>query len=1814
MAINREISQFANFVQVDEVTQNIGIATDLSLNNFVGIGTSHPSAKLDVVGQTELDNLNVSVAATIGFGSISAAYIGFSTIGFATIRETYINDARISGILTTRSIDITGTGTLGDVSASSLVVSPGISTLDSLIVNNTAKISNIIYPLLDGQKGQVVVTDGAGNLGFGTAAAFFANRIYVSSVSGDDANDGSILAVKTIKKASQLASLKSGPTAIFVETGEYVEDNPIILYDDVSIIGDNLRNTVIRPLNAGKDMFRVRNGSYVTGFTLKDYVSSNTPVYTFDYAVAFDDPDDATTSRVGYAVTAESSLITRSPYIQNCSIISFLGANGVLVDGSKVKDPNIPVVPEEAERPVAGDQPVQGKSMVANAFTMVSFGGIGWRCINEGYAQVVSCFQIFCEDGSLCESGGYLSITNSATNFGNNALRAEGFNLRSYSFDRGIIAEHGVEDVKQTMRVVGLGRSDQELYVARLYTQDGKDVTNDFKPTGIGITFDGLVGIATTNSTITSNSHGLANGDTLAYIPDPSDSVLGLSTVTQYYVKIIDLNTLQLFVDNSFTVGVALTSTSVGIHTLNLKNPEFFASEIKPYSHNDYQKLTLVGLGSFIPGRTVQQPLGGGATAYGYVIDYNSSSNELIVSNELLSGNIKYGFNVTGGTFGSIQDHHSPATTIGITSIAGISTYYTVDFVVDATESGQLIQNIGILTTNYRLRFHRPSIVNSSAHTWEYSGSGTDYNALPENGGSPNRAKEQIFRKGGRVYSSGTNELGDFKIGNFIVAKNRTGNISFTNTVSIGNLSVLTLGVGGVSVDSISNDIGLGDNDAGGPSDRRLTTQLAQRTFLNNRLGNFIDKTASTSGVPNAVVLLNSAGKINSELLPPSTVSNFYYVGVGAATTTRTELANDIPARDLKTGDIVVENNGITTTSYQLFTDAESQYLILSDSTRDYNFITGDVVISSIESSSGIVTVPTNVGYGTTGLVKGVGLDISILNEGSGYTPGEYVNVSLASSTGTGSSMRANVTIDSSGEVSNVDVVFGGKDYAVNDVLQITSGIPQAGINYAAFTIDSVETRLYVKIATNNIKFTASNDSPNYIKDRDAVGLTTSVTSSYIIGFTPASAIDTITNRITIGSNNLIDGDIVQYSDGGNTTIGGLVDNGLYYIKKVTSTAIELHHNYGLTSPVDILTLSTGTHTITRKTVAFEKDTIVLLNHNYSTGDAVTISGSDIPAGISSSLFYYVGSATTNNFTLHPLRSNAIISVGGTTIQQIDITSSGSGNITFTKQNVEIVDVINTSSTNENNYVIISGNNIDASNIISGTVSPTRLGSGSASEDTFLSGNSSYQKVVKGVGIGTTEPINITSSAGYETGGGFTTYFGKVNISIRRADESTFPSDDYGNLGVARFKKSQFKIANNGAVRLKNSTTDGGDIDALTLEGRSSGFYRDPSNLTSAVPVEYGGTALNVPPPVGQILVGNGVGYNLTENPTITGSVTSPTFIGTFIGNLTGTATTLADGANITTGTINNARLPQQIDLTSSGIATIGRVHVDTITGPSTIVIDPSAIGDNTGIVRIKGDLVVDGNTVTVNANNLDISDKVIGIASTSIPTDAVSADQAGISVYGTTLKTLLYNNAQPAWKSNQDFDLSSGKVYRIDAIPVLSSTTLGSGVINSSLTSLGTLTNLNVLNTGIGTIPIADITTRLNTTQITEKANIVGSGAGGNYNLGSSGVVYFHTVANGSNWTPNFRYDGVTNLGDILTTGQSVTVTVIATQSGAATYSSSVQIDGNSSFTYGIQWSGASAPTFGSSSGLDIYTYTLIRSGTGTNDWLVLASRTQYD
>ena len=79
----------------------------------------------------------------------------------------------------------------------------------------------------------------------------------------------------------------------------------------------------------------------------------------------------------------------------------------------------------------------------------------------------------------------------------------------------------------------------------------------------------------------------------------------------------------------------------------------------------------------------------------------------------------------------------------------------------------------------------------------------------------------------------------------------------------------------------------------------------------------------------------------------------------------------------------------------------------------------------------------------------------------------------------------------------------------------------------------------------------------------------------------------------------------------------------------------------------------------------------------------------------------------------------------------------------------------------------------------------------------------------------------------------------------------------------------------------------------------------------------------------------------------------------------------------------------------------------------------------------------------------------------------------------------------------------------------------------------------------------------------------------------------------------PNIRINSSNTLQDAMDTGDVCTVTLITT-AAAAGYAANLTID---SVAVTEEWVGGSAPSAGSSDGLDIYCYTIICIGTGTGD-----------
>jgi len=109
------------------------------------------------------------------------------------------------------------------------------------------------------------------------------------------------------------------------------------------------------------------------------------------------------------------------------------------------------------------------------------------------------------------------------------------------------------------------------------------------------------------------------------------------------------------------------------------------------------------------------------------------------------------------------------------------------------------------------------------------------------------------------------------------------------------------------------------------------------------------------------------------------------------------------------------------------------------------------------------------------------------------------------------------------------------------------------------------------------------------------------------------------------------------------------------------------------------------------------------------------------------------------------------------------------------------------------------------------------------------------------------------------------------------------------------------------------------------------------------------------------------------------------------------------------------------------------------------------------------------------------------------------------------------------------------------------------------------------------------------------------------NYDVLTQAVLNYTSDA-AANWTLNIRGDGSNSLDSIMDTGESITIAHIVKQGSTPYYNSAVQVDGSSITP---EWQGGSAPSAGNASSLDVYSYTIIKTGSAT--FTALASQTQF-
>ena len=125
------------------------------------------------------------------------------------------------------------------------------------------------------------------------------------------------------------------------------------------------------------------------------------------------------------------------------------------------------------------------------------------------------------------------------------------------------------------------------------------------------------------------------------------------------------------------------------------------------------------------------------------------------------------------------------------------------------------------------------------------------------------------------------------------------------------------------------------------------------------------------------------------------------------------------------------------------------------------------------------------------------------------------------------------------------------------------------------------------------------------------------------------------------------------------------------------------------------------------------------------------------------------------------------------------------------------------------------------------------------------------------------------------------------------------------------------------------------------------------------------------------------------------------------------------------------------------------------------------------GNLTVIGNLTVEGTTTTLNTADLTVEDKNIVIANVASPTN-LTADGAGITIKGTTDKTISYSESDNWLDISESINLGSGKAVYIGDTLVINGNSLGSAITSiPGVTSFGTQNSINV---GPGIPPTAQL------------------------------------------------------------------------------------------------------------------------------------------
>jgi hypothetical protein len=547
------------------------------------------------------------------------------------------------------------------------------------------------------------------------AGATVTNILYVTK-DGSDTNTGRKLGDAKATIAGAIGAATSG-TVIKVSAGSYVENNPITIPEQVSIIGDSLREVSVSPQNANEDLFYVANGDYIAEMSFTGSLNSGKAIVTFNPV------------NVGY--------FNASPYVQNCT--NFIpNSIGMKVDGSKAIGPT--------------------KSMVVDSYTQYNQGGIGVSITNEGYAQLVSIFTICNDTAIFCGSGSACDLTNSNSSFGNYGLVADGVGPKKYTGIITTAAAANSDTFVLDLNVPTLGiqtavyNNTVGIITITTTTNHNLNVGMGVSISGLGFTCPSGAGI----STFPSGNFGYIFEVAAIGAANSFSAYVGVSTLSHTYVSggTVKINATRpfdgqvvFFDELYYTIGGVTVGSGGTGYTGN--------AEVTIGSPIESWSIPATAVAEVTNGTVVSTEMISNGRGYGSVAPTVTFSSPDV------------GINTATGTANLIPTYYVISKSTPISG--GICTITVTDNVPYAVGLGSTVP------------FFKQSRVLAAGHSLEYIGSGTNINgALPNQGGVPIQENEVDMTNGGLVVFTSTDQSGNFRIGDGVVINQQSGTISGT--------------------------------------------------------------------------------------------------------------------------------------------------------------------------------------------------------------------------------------------------------------------------------------------------------------------------------------------------------------------------------------------------------------------------------------------------------------------------------------------------------------------------------------------------------------------------------------------------------------------------------------------------------------------------------------------------------------------------------------------------------------------------------------------------------------------------------------------------------------------------------------------------------------------------------------------------------------------------------------------------------------------------------------------------------------------------